>query len=63
MSSQIIKLPMPAVFAISRSANLRWGAKEAFDSLMAATSMMDMGDSLGDTKITFYDEITERVSS
>ena len=30
---------------------------------MAATSMMDMGDSLGDTKITFYDEITERVSS
>lgn len=38
------------------------GAKEAFDSLMAATGKMDMGDSLGETKIAFYDEITARVT-
>ncbi len=39
------------------------GAKAAFDSLMAATEKMDMGDSLGDTKIAFYNEITARVTS
>jgi hypothetical protein len=39
------------------------GAKEAFGSLIAATKKMDMGDSLGDTKIVFFDEITERVTS
>jgi hypothetical protein len=37
-------------------------AKQAFDSLMAGSQKMDLGDSLGDSKIVFYDTITERVT-